>query len=141
MTAVQVVEATILRDTLAGLSSIQALVAINGQYKIFWKDVKDDIPLPYIVTSHYAGGKEPFKPYSDSMWKVVGTTASMSVAVSLANAISELADLWPDVTAFPDMCPIAPLVEVTPIFDRYQVQNVPLLRVGGIYRIRLQLDL
>lgn len=130
---------TVLRDTLKSLPSVQSLVTWNGEVKVFWQHVDDVVPLPYIVTSYYMPYAEKDPRYCDALWMVVGHTTKMDVASQLASAIHELDNVYPDTTAFEDVCAYAPLREVQPYFYRYQVQNVPNFRVGSIIRVRLYL--
>lgn len=136
----QVIVSTILRDTLISLPAIQTLtVWTAGVYKVFWEHVDETVPLPYITLSHFSGSVEPFNPYCDMVWKVVASTANMDNAVAFANAIHELHELCPVVNTvkFPGAFAYTTMSESMPVFDRYQVQNVPLFVVGGLYRIRL----
>jgi hypothetical protein len=61
----------------------------------------------------------------------------METATDLANAISLLHDRAPVTTAYPEVCDVTEISEIMPIFDRYQVQNIPLFVVGGLYRSRM----
>ena len=142
MTALQVIDKNVLTDTLLSLSAITDLVG-DGQtpiaYKIYWEHVPQETELPYITLHHIMGGRDKNKAYSDTTWKIVGHTANIITAQSLANAISQLDHLDPVTTAYPDVCGFIYIEEYMPIFDRYQVANTPLIMVGGLYRLRLNL--
>lgn len=141
MPALQVIEAQIWRDSLIAIADVRALTDLDGQmpaaYKVFWEHVRDDVPLPYISSNHIVGGKLKDHRYSDTTWKIVGHTGDMDTATALANAIAQLDKTDPVTTAFPGVCGVIYIEETMPIFDRYQVQNVPLFVVGGLYRMRL----
>lgn len=130
---------TVLRDTLKSLPEIQSLVTWEGEQKIFWQHVDDTVALPYIALSHYLSYGEKDPRYCDDLWMVVGHTASMAVAASLAQAISKLDNLMPITSFFDEVCAYAPLRKTAPYFYRYQVQNVPNFRVVSIIRVRLYL--
>lgn len=129
----------ILRDTLVSLPSVQSLIEWNGQLKVFWQHVDDVVPLPYIVTSYYMPYEERDPRYCDALWQVVGHTANIETAGHIANAINELDMMYPDTSAYPDVCAYAPLRKVMPYFYRHQVQNTPIFRTGSIIRVRLYL--
>jgi len=135
MTALQVIDKDVLSHTLASLPDV---VSIVGE-KIFWEHVDADEELPYIVLTHIMGRRDLDNTYSDTTWKVVGVTASAITAEALANAISQLDHLDPVTTAYSGLCAYHYLEEVLPIYDRYQIQNNPILNVGGMYRLRLNL--
>lgn len=143
MVALQVLEATVWRDSLAAIPEVQALVTWEGvtpvQYKIFWEHVKAGVAMPYITTNHMMGSRLKDHAYSDTTWKIVGHTGDMDTAVALADAISKLDKSDPVTTAYPGVCGVTYIEETLPIFDRYQVQNNPLFVVGAMYRIRLYL--
>jgi hypothetical protein len=135
--ASEVMESTVLRDTLLTLNSIRALTEWNGQHKIFWAHAPDTVPHPYIVMTHYWGGDEKDTRYADSWWLIYGHTADMATAVKFSNAIAELKGVWPITTAFNEVCAYAPLKKINPYFYRYQVEDRSFFRAGAVFRIRL----
>ena len=140
--SLQLIESTILRTTIIALPEMQALVELEdtpGQYKVFWEDVDEGIELPFIVISQLAGGWEHKTPNraSESIWKIVGTTANKATAVLFAEAFGLLDRLAPDTSDFPDVYAYHWLEETLPIYERYTLENVPIIRVGGFFRICL----
>lgn len=154
MTAAQVIEKDVLIDTLVlledpndpGVFPIQEFFLLDGtvdQYKIFWEHVQDDVELPYIVVSHIMGGRyqgtDVSQSYSDTVWKIAVHTADMQAATEYANALSLLQNACPVCTRYTGVSAVTTIQETMPVFDRYQVQNVPQFIVGGLYRLRLNL--
>lgn len=147
MSAVQVIDKDTLEATLLSVMSSgekTLIQLVSGQYKIFWEHVEDTIVLPYITMHHIMGGRRAGTPtshtYSDTTWKVVASTSSMSNAQALANAISKLDKAAPVVPmGYSNACGYTYIEEVMPIFDRFVIQNIPLFVVGGLYRLRLNL--
>lgn len=152
MMASQIIEKDVLIDTLLAIEEpatvfpIKELVELAGspgEYKVFWEHVIDDVELPYIVVSHMMGGRHQgtttSQSYSDTIWKVVMHTADMGLVEDGANAISLLRDQCPVCTSHSGVSPVTTIQEIMPVFDRYQVQNVPQLVVGGLYRLQLNL--
>lgn len=140
--ALQVIESTIFRTTLIGLPEIVALVELDGspgEYKVFWEDVDESVEFPYVVLTHMAGGFEHKTQHqaSDSLWKIVGATVNKNTAVLFANAISQLDRRMPDTTDYPMVVAHHWIEEALPIYERNTIENVPIYRVGGFYRICL----
>lgn len=144
MTSAQLITATCFRETLLTISGLPALLGLwNGQTKIFWEHVDEDVPLPYIVTSYMMGGEDNSAQSraSDITMKVVAHTANMAEVPDLMNAISGLQNLLPVCTTFSSIAiPYTTIEEEMPVFDRYTVQNNPLFVVGGLYRLRLSIE-
>jgi hypothetical protein len=142
MTALQVIEKSILIETLLSIPEILPLVDFGGQYKVFWEHVPQGMELPYIVVSQIMGGDDNSAQSraSDSTYKIIATTGDMSQAEAFANAISTLHEKLPVVTRFTSIAaPYTTIEETTPIFDRIQVQNIPVFMIGGLYRLRLSI--
>ncbi len=152
MTASQVIEKQVLIDTLLSLEEpatvfpvkeMFPLIGFPGEYKVFWEHVQDNVKLPYIVISHIMGGRYQGTPtsqsYSDTTWKIVVHTADMKIAEASANVISMLRDKCPVTSSFTGVSAVTTIQEVMPIFDRYQIQNIPQFMIGGLYRLRLNL--
>ncbi len=142
MTALQVIDQKVLFDTLKSISEVATLVSDGGTppvYNIFWEHVDADQELPYIVMTHIMGRRDLDNSYSNTTWKIVGVTASITVALAFANAISKLDHITPITTAFTNLCGYTYIEEILPVFDRFQVQNSPVFMVGGMYRLRLNL--
>lgn len=135
MTALQVIDKEVFAATLASLTEVTDIVST----RIFWEHVDEDEILPYIVLTHIMGRRDLNNAYSDTTWKIVGVTADMVEAEALANAISKLDHLDPVTSAFTGVCGYIYIEETLPIFDRFQIQNTPVLMVGGMYRLRLNL--
>lgn len=146
----QHVAATFIRETLLTHAAIQSLVPLEGfagQYKVFWEDIPDWVAMPYIVVSHIAGGEEDDTQVDaiDIFMKVVGLTGDIVTASQLQNAIHLLHAQYPVSTTYAQANPSGYEWVVAygktrlsvPVFDRKVVQNVPVLIVGGIYRLRL----
>lgn len=143
MTSIQVMEVDLLTATLEGITEVANLVDWNGQKKIFWEHVPQDVPLPYVVLVQMTGGEDNSAQSrsSDSCWKVTLHTGDMGIAKTAANAIRKLAGVLPTIpAAYTNVCVgYTTIEEESPIFDRIQVQNVPIFMVGGTYRIRLSI--
>lgn len=142
MTALQVIEKSILIETLKSISEVVTLVTVDGNVQIFWEHVPQETVLPYIVVSQMMGGDDNSAQSraSDSTYKIIATTGDMSKAEGFANAISKLHGRLPTVTRFTSIAaPYTTLEETTPIFDRVQVQNIPVFMIGGMYRLRLSI--
>lgn len=146
----QHVAATFIRETLITYNEIQDLVELEetaGQFKIFWEDVPDWVTMPYIVTSHIAGGEEDDTQVDaiDIFMKVCGYTGDIQTASQLQNAIHRLHAQYPVSTTYGENNPSGYEWVVAygktrlniPIFDRKVVQNAPVFMIGGIYRLRL----
>ena len=154
MKAAQVIEKDVLIDTLlrledpdnAGVFPIRDLVLYEGttdEYKVFWEHVSDSVGLPYIVVAHMMGGRyqgtATAQSYSDTTWKIAFHTSDIQSAEAMANAIALMQDACPVCSRYTGVSPVTTLQEVMPVFDRYQVQNIPQFVVGGLYRLRLNL--
>jgi len=74
---------------------------------------------------------------SDSIWKVTGLTASKATAVLLAEAFGEIDRVMPDTSDYGSVEAYHWIEETLPIYERYVVENTPLYRVGGFFRICL----
>lgn len=139
----QVIDVEILTETLKSIPAIVTLVDWNGQAKIFWEHVPQDVPLPYIVMTQMMGGDDNSaqSKATDTCWKIVAHTGDMSATKSFANGIYKLAGLLPVVpTALASVAiGYTTIEEESPVFDRFPVQNIPVFVVGGIYRLRLSI--
>lgn len=143
MLAPDVIEATAIRQTLLTLPDVQALVAwaeYPGEYKIFSRFVDKGVSHPYIVIYPLMGGLTRDQRHTDTWYRVVGHSATHQTAQDLKNAISELREVWPDVTGLDNVCPITQLEISFPIDDVYAVQNTPFFVEGIIVRIQLDLE-
>jgi hypothetical protein len=152
MISSQLVEKDVLIDTLIamqtspGVYPLRTFLALEGaptQYKTFWEHVPDDVEMPYLVVSHIMGGRgqgsRSQQAYTDSVWKVVIYTADMTAAQTVATLVDLLQDACPLCSRYTGVSPVTTLQSTMPVFDRKQVQNVPIFAVGGLYRIRLNL--
>lgn len=143
MTALQVLDSSILIATLNSIPEIQALVTWNGVYKVFWEHIEQNIPMPYITVHHIMGGEDQSTQTraSDTVWKVQATTGDMLTAKNFANAISKLNNMQPVIpVAYNSIAAgYTTIEEDLPIFDRGVVQNSPVFYVGGLYRLRLSI--
>ena len=143
MTALQILDSSILIETLKDIPEILTLTSWNGIHKIFWEHVQQDIPLPYITLHHIMGGEdnETQTRASDTVWKVQATTGDMLTAKNFANAISKLQNKYPVIpSAYNSIAAgYTSIEENTPIFDRGTMQNIPVFYVGGLYRLRLSI--
>lgn len=144
MTALQVIDKTVLYDTLVSITEVQALVGavdVNDDpyYKIYWEHVEMNVPLPYIVLTHIMGRRDKDNSYSRTTWKIVGVTTDLETAEDLANAISKLDHMSAVTSAYSTVCDMRYIEETLPIFDRFQVQNLPIFMVGGMYELMLNL--
>jgi hypothetical protein len=130
---------TVLRDSLVAIPEIQTLVSMTGGYKIFWENVPDTIPLPYITLHHFSGGYEKDRRYYDGIWEIKGHTGNMVTSDELENAIDCIDNSWPVTTSFTSVCGYDTIDSMLPMFSRYVVKNRELFVVAGLYRLRLNL--
>lgn len=135
MTALQIIDRDVLIATLASIPEVVDLVDTS----IFWEHADSDEALPYIMLTHIMGRRDLDNSYSDTTWKIVGVTVDPEEAEALANAISKLDHLDPITSAFTGVCGYIYIEETLPVFDRFQIQNTPVMMVGGMYRLRLNL--
>lgn len=136
MRSVQSVIAQCFRDTLINEALITGLVGD----KVYWERVEQTIAFPYITMHHISGGDENCAQtqYVDSVWKIVGHSDDQPQCTELVNAIyTALYNKLP--VANDDARGYTTIEEVMPLFDSYQVQNIPFNVVGGLYRIRLHI--
>jgi hypothetical protein len=139
--SLQVTEAKILRATLLSIPEVVSLVTSpSGIVRVFWQHVPEEVEWPFIVFSHITGGLDHDAKLqaSDTWYKVVGQTANMEQAEALANAIGKLHRINP-VSTISGVCGYTWITEMTPVFDRINLQNFSYFVVGGIYRLRLSL--
>lgn len=152
MISSQIVEKDVLIDTMLAVETppgtfpFRAFLPLQGtptQHKLFWEHVPDDVEMPYLVVSHIMGGRgqgsASQQAYTDSVWKIVIYTADMSKADDAALLVDLLQNRCPVCTRYAGVTPVTTLQATMPVFDRRQVQNVPIFAVGGLYRIRLNL--
>ena len=137
-----VIHAIAIRDTLLSIPEVTSIVGgWNGQTRIFWLDVPEDVPMPYITTQAITGGSDSMHVKSeatDMVWEICGHTANPAVAVALAEAIGKIhrhdvVDTNVQAVGYDH------ITWVSPVSRRYQVQNNRFYEVGGLYRIRLSL--
>lgn len=155
MIAAQVIEKNVLIATILayedpdapGTFPFREAFLLDGssppQYKVFWEHVEGDVDLPYLVVSHMMGGRGQgtgiSQSYSDTVWKIAVHTADMSSAENYASLVGALQDVCPVTTDYTGVSATNNLQEIMPVFDRYQVQNVPMFVIGGLYRLMLNL--
>lgn len=128
-----------LRDSLIALPLVQAIVPLNGGYKVFWENVPDTIEPPYITLHHFSGGYERDRRYYNGIWEIKGHTANLATADALEAAIDSIDYSWPVATTFPQICGYDTIDNMLPMFNRYVVKNNTLYVVAGLYRLRLNL--
>lgn len=123
-----------LRDTLLSIAEITAIVNTS----IYWEDVEDITELPYIVIAKMIGGYENTTQLQaiDAYWKVCLVTADKTVALAGTQAINKLHLMALDVTNEPYLYPYGGILKQSDIYERDVEQNIPVFKVGGIYRIR-----
>lgn len=139
--SLQVTEAAIWRATLLDIPEVVALVTSpSGIVRVFWQHVPEEVEWPFVVFSHVTGGidHDAKAQASDTWYKVVGQTANMEQAEALANAIGKLHRKMP-VSPIDGVCGYTWITEMTPVFDRINLQNFSYFVVGGLYRLRLSL--
>ena len=137
----QYLASTILRDTLVANLDAGSLATIteNSTIKIFWEDADEKWSQPFILNQIITGGdlNSAQVPYAEMLWRIVVHTPNVATAGSMENAIHKALARKNPVVNFSGVTSAGEIEEVTPVTDRYQVQNVPILVSGGIYRIRL----
>lgn len=123
-----------LRDTLLSIADVYTLVGEN----IYWEDVEDTTQLPYIVIAKLIGGYENTTQLQalDTYWKACLITADKTVALAGTQAISQLHLMALDVTNEPYLYPYGGVLKQASIYERDVEQNIPVYKVGGIFRIR-----
>jgi len=131
----------VLRDTLiAELETADlAIITEDSVYKIAWEGADESWSQPYLVTQIITGGdlNSAQVPYAEMLWRVVVHTPSLAIAGQMENAIHKALARATATVNFSGVTQAGEIEEVTPVTDRYQVQNVPLYVSGGIYRLRL----
>lgn len=131
----------VLIDTMVANFTVDelALITENTAPKIFWEGVGEEWDQPYIVLQIITGGdlNSGQVAYAEMLWRVVIHTPSLATAGTMENAIHKALARKNPVINFSGVSSAGEIEEVTPVTDRYQVQNVPLYVSGGIYRIRL----
>ena len=137
----QYLASQIFRDTLiANLDAgLLATITEDSTIKIFWEDADEKWQQPFIINQIITGGdlNSAQVPYAEMLWRVVVQTPNVATAGSMENAIHKALARKTPVVNFSGVTSSGEIEEVTPVTDRYQVQNVPILVSGGIYRIRL----
>lgn len=154
MTASQVIEKDVLIATMLAqedpdnpgtypFKDTFLMAGTANQYKIFWEHVQDDVELPYVVVSHIMGGRAlgttTSQSYSDTVWKIAVHSGDMSKAGTYSNIVALLQDSCPVTVGHAGVTPVNTIQETMPVFDRYQIQNVPMFVIGGLYRLMLNL--
>lgn len=136
----QYLGSTILRDTLIANLDEQALITVteNDVIKVFWEGADETWEQPFIIIELLSGGdlNSSHVAYAEMLWRVVCHTNSLATAGQLEDAIYKALSREEPVVNFTDITSTK-IEELTPITDRYQVQNVPLFISGGVYQIRL----
>jgi hypothetical protein len=130
----------VIRDTLIANLDAGSLATIteDSTIKIFWEDADEKWQQPFILTQTITGGDlNSASAYAEMLWRVVIHTPSLATAGAMENAIHNALARQTPVINFSDVCEAGHIEEVTPVTDRYQVQQKPLFVSGGIYRIRL----
>ncbi len=146
MSALQVNEFDVLRDTLKDEVTLTAHVGAGISARIVWEWMNEagEEDYPYIKCIYMSGGSAndaKGSDDSDSMWKVVGVTASQPETRTLANAINEaLKNVMPITTNVADVESYTPIQEIMPIYESYKVNNIPIYEVGALFRLRLYLN-
>jgi hypothetical protein len=141
--SLQVTEAKILQKTIQGLVSYApaALLNTEGKVKAYWKRVPDNISSPYVVYSRMPSGglsRSPHNRDSNSLWRIVTTTANWEDVGIYATFMGRLDRLMPDVsTASNVRAAVSYIEEILPIEETIQPQNNTVFEVGGIYSLRL----
>lgn len=140
MEALEVAEATILRDTLITIPTITNHFGSGSAAKIFWLVTPPEIIMPYITLSYVSGGEDndTLSRASNSYWRVLAHTADYLKRVDLANAIGLMHRMTP-VSNVPGYCGYTWLERISPIMGSYSVQNMQVYTIGAIFRIRLSI--
>lgn len=137
----QYLASTVIRDTLiANLdASTIATITEDSTVKIFWEDADEKWSQPFILNQIITGGdlNSAQVPYAEMLWRVVVHTPNVATAGSTENAIHKALARATPVINFAGVTSAGKIEEVTPVTDRYQVQQVPMFVSGAIYRIRL----
>lgn len=149
---VQQLSVAILRETLLGIPAILTVLAYEGHTpanQIVWEFAQDYVRMPYIVISAVSGGYKNSTPVEavDINMAVIGYTTDAERASVLLSAIGELqrADMVLDkfVEGNPDGYPIVQQHGViryrTPLYEVFNIQNVPYYKAGGIFRLQYQI--
>lgn len=149
MTAPLIAGSRVLKATLEANSAYCLLVAwsLPGNrtiLKTFFEHVDQDVPFPYVIIQHIFGGDENITKQGSmrATYRVTLHTTDIGDAVAGANLIStalrgktpvlvgtSLESNWRAVTT---------IEENLPIFERYQVQNLPVFYAGADYIVQLQ---
>ncbi len=137
----QYLASTVLRDTLIANLDASTLATITEEstVKIFWEDADEKWAQPFILNQIITGGdlNSAQVPYAEMLWRVVVHTPSVATAGSTENAIHKALARATPVVNFAGVTSAGEIEEVTPVTDRYQVQQAPMFVSGAIYSLRL----
>jgi hypothetical protein len=130
-----------LMATLAADATVQGLTewADTGLYKIFMDNAHANAPMPYIIVTHYSGGRDrkDRRQSIDAWWEVCAHMENQDQQVAFEKAIYAALDSKMPVETDEDYGAYHHLEEVYPMVTRYQRQNRTFFKVGGIYRLCL----
>lgn len=137
---------TLIKSTLEANAAYRALLVYPnapGVYRTFGDHVPANVPTPYVTVEWYAGGADDKARGTDSktMWKIAGHVLEEGgepLAVQIQDAIYEaLHGKYPVLLPDAQVGGYAPIILQYPYSDAITRQGKTLIRMGGIYTVRL----